>query len=221
MLSPLMLAVTEGSTRTVWQATVTPAAGPATAIGAKRNPHAKSSQPWRDNLGPTMTPPDGEDTVAALFEAHAPALVLYARQWVGSADAEDVLQRVFVRLLASGRMPSAPRPWLFRCVRNEAITAWRSDQRRVRREAASAAAGDDWLVPSTDDPLDARTAQAALLELPPEQREAITLRFWSGLKLAEIASVTGVDTSTVQRRCEAALAALRQRLERRCRSRNT
>ena len=167
-----------------------------------------------------MTPPDGEATVAALFEAHAPALVLYARQWVGPADAEDVLQRVFVRLLASRRLPRDPRPWLFRCVRNEAIAAWRSDQRRVRREAASAAAGDDWFVPSTDDPLDGRTAQAALLELPAEQREAITLRFWSGLTLAEIASVTCVDPSTVQRRCEAALAALRQRLEQKCRSRN-
>src|SRR3954452_1754003 len=91
------------------------------------------------------------DAVADMFEAHGPALLLYARQWVDAAAAEDVVQRVFVRLLASGRLPADARTWLFRCVRNEAISAWRSDRRRGRRERSAETADGEaeaaWFVP--------------------------------------------------------------------------
>jgi hypothetical protein len=43
-----------------------------------------------------MSKPSGDETVAQLFETHAAALLLYARQWVGDAEAHDVIQRVFV-----------------------------------------------------------------------------------------------------------------------------
>src|SRR5947209_4232659 len=113
-----------------------------------------------------MSKPPGDAAVAEWFDAHSRALLLYARQWVGPAEAEDVLQRVFVRLLAGGTLPADPRPWLFRCVRNEAIGAWRSARRRARREQAAAGAAAGWFVPRPEDPLDARTAQAALEALP-------------------------------------------------------
>src|SRR5436309_15644873 len=98
---------------------------------------------------------DADAAVADMFEAHGPALLLYARQWVDAAAAEDVVQRVFVRLLASGRLPADARTWLFRCVRNEAISAWRTDQRRGRRErtvaSADGEAGAAWFVPRPED----------------------------------------------------------------------
>lgn len=169
-----------------------------------------------------MTPADG-DPVADMFDAHAAALLLYARQWVAAAAAEDVVQRVFVRLVAGGRLPAEPRTWLFRCVRNEAIAAWRSDRRRDCRERAAAAsrraasAGQPgWFVARPDDRLDAATAQAALETLPADQREAVVLRLWSGLTLKEIAAVTGCGVTTAHDRYHAALAALRLRLEHPC-----
>ena len=165
-----------------------------------------------------MTKPTADAAIAGLFDTHAPALVLYARQWVGAAEAEDVLQRVFVRMLELC-LPSNPRSWLFRCVRNEAIATWRSSRRRTRREQSVAARAPAWLVASPDDPLDVLAAQAALETLSDDQREAVTLRLWAGLTLTEIADVTGVAPSTIQRRYEAALDALRQKLEQPCRNR--
>jgi RNA polymerase sigma-70 factor (ECF subfamily) len=164
--------------------------------------------------------------VADMFEAHGPALLLYARQWVDAAAAEDVVQRVFVRLLASGRLPADARTWLFRCVRNEAISAWRSDRRRRRREQTAAAtadgeAGAAWFVPRPEDRIDAAAAQAALAALPAEQREIVTLRIWSSLTLAETGRVTGLPVSTVHHHYNAALKALRQRLESPCPNRKT
>jgi RNA polymerase sigma factor (sigma-70 family) len=163
--------------------------------------------------------------VADMFEAHGPALLLYARQWVDAGGAEDAVQRVFVRLLASGRVPADARTWLFRCVRNEAISAWRSEQRRGRRERnASAARGESeaaWFVPGPEDRIDAAAAQAALAALPAEQREIVTLRIWSDLTLAEIGRVTGLPVSTVHHHYNTALKALRQRLESPCPNRKT
>jgi RNA polymerase sigma-70 factor (ECF subfamily) len=164
-----------------------------------------------------MTQPPGDATVGELFDAHSRALLLYARQWVGRSEAEDVVQRVFVRLLSQGRLPKEPRTWLFRCVRNEAIDVWRSNHRRGKREQTAATEADVWFVPRPQDALDAQEAQRAMEELPDELREVVTLRLRPGLTLSEIAAVTDVVVSTVHKRYEAAIELLRERLEKPCR----
>ena len=143
-----------------------------------------------------MNPPAG-DAVADMFDAHAAALLLYARHWVDAAAAEDVVQRVFVRLLAGGRLPGDPRAWLFRCVRNEAISAWRSGRRRDHRQRAAAGTAPGWFDPRPEDPIDAAAAEAALRALPAELREVVALRLWSGLTLKEIAAVMGAGVTNV------------------------
>src|SRR5262245_22273487 len=120
--------------------------------------------------------PSENDRVAEIFNAHARALLLYARQWVGGAAAEDVVQKVFMRLLAGDRLPSEPRTWLYRCVRNEAISLWRADRRRDQRERSVAEGALAWFVPRPEDRIDATIAQEALAALPPHQREVVTLR---------------------------------------------
>jgi RNA polymerase sigma-70 factor, ECF subfamily len=164
------------------------------------------------------TPVDGR--IRELFVAHGPALLLYARQWLDLPAAQDIVQDVFVRLIAGGRMPAEPRTWLFRCVRNAAISACRSQGRRGRREerAGRAAAGTGWFVPRVEDRIDAEAAQEALSALPPAQREIVTLRIWSGLTLAQVAEVTGMAMSTVHDQYRAALKAVRERLEQACKS---
>lgn len=168
-----------------------------------------------------MNPPAADDPVTEMFHAHGRALLLYARQWVGPAGAEDVVQRVFVRLLAAGgARPADPRTWLFRCVRNEAASAWRADRRRSQRERSAAGAAPTWFVPRPEDRIDAAAAEAALQALPPVQREVVTLRVWSGLTLAETAEVTGLAVSSAHHHFRAGLAALRQRLESPCKTPN-
>ncbi|HEY2588926.1 MAG TPA: sigma-70 family RNA polymerase sigma factor [Tepidisphaeraceae bacterium] len=159
--------------------------------------------------------------IRELFVAHGPALLLYARQWLDRAAAQDVVQDVFVRLIAGGRLPAEPRTWLFRCVRNAAISACRSQGRRGRREqraGRAAAAAGGWFVPRVDDRIDAEAAQEALASLSPGQREVVTLRIWSGLTLAQVAEVTGMPVSTVHDQYRAALKAVRERLEQPCRN---
>ena len=156
----------------------------------------------------------GGARVTELFRALGPALRLYARQWVDSAAADDVVQEVFVGLLASGNIPAEPRPWLYRCVRNAAISASRSMRRREAREKT--VAPDEWFVPRPEDRIDARAAQEAMESLPAPQREIVTLRIWSALTLAEIREVTGLPTSTIHDQFRAALATMREKLEPPC-----
>ena len=53
-------------------------------------------------------------TLGGWFDAYGAALVLYARQWLDRGAAEDVVQDVFVRLMAQpgGQRPAHLRAWL-------------------------------------------------------------------------------------------------------------
>jgi RNA polymerase sigma factor (sigma-70 family) len=153
------------------------------------------------------------DFVGACFEAHARALVLYARQWLDDDGARDAVQEAFVRLLRHGHEPSNVRAWLYRTVRSTGIDGLRSAGRRQRREQQVAAERAVWFEPQADDAIDAATAQAALANLPDEQREVIVLRLWSGLTLAEVAELCPAPVSTVFSRYRTGLAALRRQFE--------
>ena len=165
-----------------------------------------------------MKPP-ADARIHDLFKAHADALLLYARQWLDAAQAEDVVQQVFVRLLTASRLPVEPRTWLFRCVRNAAVSAWRSNRRRDRRESSAAGQSTGWFVPRPEDRIDAEAAQEALQVLPAVQREIVTLRIWSGLTLAQIAEVTGLAVSNVHHQYRMGLQTMRERLEQPCKNR--
>jgi RNA polymerase sigma factor (sigma-70 family) len=155
------------------------------------------------------------------YDAHAAALVLYARQLTPPGEAEDIVQDVFVRLMAQGRRPDHVRAWLFRSVRNEAISRLRSARRRRRRERSTAIGCREAFQSRPDELVDARRAEELLASLPRDLREAVVLRIWSGLRLREIAAVTTVSVPTVLRRYRAGLAALRKGMESSCRKKTT
>jgi hypothetical protein len=73
---------------------------------------------------------------ARLIDAHAAALVQYARQWCGAP--EDVVQEAFVKLVRQRRPPEDAVAWLYRVVRNGALDAAKMARRRQRRESAAA-----------------------------------------------------------------------------------
>ena len=156
--------------------------------------------------------------LALWFEAHAAALVLYARQWVGDRGrAEDVVQEVFVRLASQRAEPPNVKAWLHASVRHAAIDEARSASRRRHREQTVARTrSGDWFDARSDDLLDAEAAQRGLERLPPRQREVVLLRVWSGMTLAEVSQVTGLPVSTAHDEYRRGLDALRRMMEPPC-----
>ncbi len=144
-----------------------------------------------------------------LYRLHAPALLLYARQWGGSA--EDIVQEAFVRLAQQVPPPEQVLPWLYRVVRNEALANHRSASRRRERERR-ASTPEAWFS-TAEDRLDAGEATRLLAELPLELREVIVARLWGGLTFEEIARLVGSSLPTTYRRYQTGLTQLRERLE--------
>jgi RNA polymerase sigma-70 factor (ECF subfamily) len=151
----------------------------------------------------------GPELLGRLLDEHAAALTLYARQWCRAP--EDVVQEAFLKLVAQAAPPHHPVAWLYRVVRNAAISAQRAARRRHHYEAA-ASRTCPWFTASHDTRLDVETATAALQTLPGEQREVIVAHLWGGLTFDQIAEVTGCSSSTAHRWYTAGLASLRERL---------
>ena len=170
-----------------------------------------------------MPPPDdGADPakLAEWFDQCAPALALYVRQWLDPAAADDVVQELFVKLLSQRHLPRNAKAWLYRSARNAAISHGRSFWRRKRHEQVLARQRVGLFDARPDDALDAAEASKAVAQLPPEQREAVVLRIWSGMTLAEIANVTGTAVSTAFARYRAGLAGIRRIMESSCKKEN-
>jgi RNA polymerase sigma-70 factor (ECF subfamily) len=151
----------------------------------------------------------GED-VRRLYERHGPALLAYARSFVAdAAAAEDVLHQVFLKLLrGQTSVPDSPAAYLYRAVRNSALNARRNGfGDTTLRETGP------WFVHRGGDQDGAIALQAALAQLPDEQREVVMMRVWSGMTLEEIAAATAVSLNTVGSRYRYALAKLRERLK--------
>ena len=152
----------------------------------------------------------GPELLGRLLDEHGDALVLYARGWCDSA--EDVVQEALLQLMRQPQPPERIVPWLYRVVRNGAISASRAAGRRRRHETFAAGREENWFIAASGERLDAATATQALKQLPEEQREAIVARLWGGLTFEEIAELTATTSSTAHRRYEAGLKALRERL---------
>ncbi len=147
-----------------------------------------------------------------LYRQHAPALLLYARQW--GSGAEDLVQNAFVHLAQQSPPPEQVLPWLYRVVRNEALAAQRGAARRRQRERR-ASSPEAWFT-AFEDRLDSNEAARLLAELPLELREVIVARLWGGLTFEEISRLVGSSLPTAHRRYHTGLAQLRERLEGRC-----
>jgi len=148
-------------------------------------------------------------TLSKLFADHAAPLVLYARQWLDRGLAEDVVQEAYIRLMGQRKLPANPRAWLYCTVRNGAISQFRAQSRRLRREQATAP-NETWFEAEAGQWIDGMAARSAMLDLPESQREIIALRLWGQLTLNEIAEVTGSSTSGVFDQYRAGLNALRK-----------
>jgi RNA polymerase sigma-70 factor, ECF subfamily len=127
------------------------------------------------------------------FRAHHGMVFRTAYRITGNAaDAEDVLQTVFLRLLRRGRESAAmenEESYLRRAAINAALDVIRSRQADRTVELVDLAAD-----PSHDDTGDLRRALgSALAQLKPRWAEIFALRFLEGLSNAQIARALGIS----------------------------
>lgn len=158
---------------------------------------------------------DGErERLEVLITRHYDAVWRYLRAQSGNAElAYDLTQEVFLRFCrhfdrfaGEERLPA----YLLRIARNLLIDEYRAARPSLSLEAAEvrAAAGD--FAEAADLRADLARAMDAL---PAPQREAVTLHYLCGLRLREIAALTGVGTATAKSRLRLGTEKLKELLE--------
>jgi RNA polymerase sigma-70 factor, ECF subfamily len=148
---------------------------------------------------------------------HGPIYRYIASRVQRPADAEDLTQLVFVKALeALPRYESRGVPfggWLFRLARNSIIDFVRTRHEHAELDAIAEPqgpeAGPDQVAVDRED-MDA--VGVALAALTSDQREAISLRFFSGLSAREAAEAMGKQEGTIRGLQFRAIAALRREL---------
>lgn len=121
-------------------------------------------------------------------------------------DAEEIVQEVFARLLAKPDqfdLGKAPEVLLFRMARNRCIDAHR---KRAPRNNVD-------IEPVAPEPTDHSDLEAALQQLPDDERETLLLTAVDGLGYREVADILGCSLGTVAARRYAAIQKLRTRLK--------
>lgn len=156
-------------------------------------------------------------------------LLAYIRRWIAdAAEAEDILQESFYELVLAYRMMQPVEQagaWLARVARNRIIDRFRRRGARPRITAHAqedaAGAGLAELLPAAESGPEAAVMraillaeiEAALAELPAEQREVFIAQELDGVSFRELAQRSGVSINTLLSRKRYAVRYLRERLQ--------
>ena len=147
-----------------------------------------------------------------------------------TGDAEDILQEVFYELIAAYRLMKPVEQvsaWLFRVARNRIVDLFRSKRPVVLGNVATLIPEEGerhrWedLLPSPDAGPEAAYARSVLLEqldaaledLPEEQRDVFVAHEIEGRSFKELSEATGVGVNTLLSRKRYAVLQLRRRLQ--------
>jgi RNA polymerase sigma factor (sigma-70 family) len=156
--------------------------------------------------------------ISETFERERVRLRNFIRRRVADpGDAEDILQDVFSELVEAYRLTKPLEEvtaWLFRVARNRIID-------RFRKKKPETFEALDELLPSPDAGPEAEYArsvlldelEAALAELPREQREVFIAHELQGRSFKELAADSGLSINTLLSRKRYAVLHLRERLQ--------
>jgi RNA polymerase sigma factor (sigma-70 family) len=175
-----------------------------------------------------MTGQDGR--IAETIGREQQRLRNFIRRRVGDIDeAEDILQDVFSELVEAARLLKPVEhvsAWLFRVARNRITDLLRKRRPEVSMETPVTVSGEgelrlEDLLPSSDEGPEAAYARRVLLEeieaaledLPEEQRDVFVAHEIDGRSFKELAAETGVNVNTLLGRKHSAVLRLRRRLQ--------
>lgn len=158
-----------------------------------------------------------------LYERHRLGLFRFLMGLCGDqAVAEEVFQETWMSLIRSESLQREAavlfKTWLYQIARNRLIDHWRKQGRHQQREEAFDEQLHDQAMAEPDPERqlslsqDQVRIQAALADLPAEQREVFLLRAHGDLELHEIAELTRTPAETVKSRLRYALQKLRRLL---------
>ncbi|MGF1450080.1 MAG: RNA polymerase sigma factor [Opitutales bacterium] len=163
--------------------------------------------------------------IERLVEAHADALFRYASTLTNDRErARDAVQETFVRLLRQpmDTLEGREGPWLFHVCRTRVLDLARKENRMSAtdfQDPVAAHAAEDAAPDAPSPAVQAEVSESAqqalslLADLPPNQREAVRLRFQNNLSYKQIAEVTGLSVSNVGFLLHTALKTLRERMQ--------
>jgi len=155
-------------------------------------------------------------TLRQVFDAEESVLLRYAHGLLGQREtAEDIVQDAFLKLHAHWQEVTHPRAWLFRCIRNLALSHLRDHRRETPMDNDR-----EWQSP-TPDPEQALgklealgTLQLLVAELHDDERALISLKYHDGLKYEQISQRTGLSVGNVGYKLHHALKNLADSLRR-------
>jgi RNA polymerase sigma factor (sigma-70 family) len=179
-------------------------------------------------INPLMPASTGKN-IASVISRFGKRLLGFIRQRVGNeADAEDILQDVWYQLTTTVDTEPIEQisGWLFRVARNKIIDRYRKknpeslDSLLPDGEEAGGADLTGILMDDSQSPETAnlralfwKTLEAALDELPEEQRTVFIWNELEGVPFKEIAAMTGEKVNTLISRKRYAVLYLREKLE--------
>lgn len=155
--------------------------------------------------------------LAELWHEHAAALVLLARPY-GDA-AEDAVQEAFLRLAVQEPVPHSPAAWLYRVVRNEAVSQTRSQRRRRDRESRVAGEQPQWLEGpafTADLIADAEEVQRGLASLDDAARDIVVAHIWGSMTFRELGDAFGISRAKAHRLYQQGIQQLQLCLKKTC-----
>lgn len=173
---------------------------------------------------------DQDQRISEAIDREGSRLRNFIRRRVADRDdAEDVLQEVFYELIEAYRLMKPVEQvtaWMFRVARNRITDLFRRNKREAQRNGLGAVTEEgemlhlEELLPSTEGGPDAAYARsvlveeldAALDELPEDQREVFVAHELLGYSFKEMAAKTGTSVNTLLSRKHYAVVHLRERL---------
>jgi RNA polymerase sigma-70 factor (ECF subfamily) len=166
-----------------------------------------------------------EDAFRGLFSRYAPMAKALAVRVVRQPHmAEEIVQEAFLSVWRdpAGYDPArgTVRSWLMAMVHHRAVDLVRREESQRRRaDDASAGLRDevsdhaDDVVEAVQRPRERRAVQAALADLPEDQRAIIEQMYFEGRSQSQIAETTGLPLGTVKSRTLLGMRKLRAALE--------
>lgn len=154
--------------------------------------------------------------LAQIYDAYSPELYRYAMRLLGDPmRAEDIVSETFSRFLRALHGGGGPtdhlRAYLYRVAHNAAVDIFRLEDPVEMRQDVEMGVGHlpeeavEWADQSA-------SVRQALWRLTPDQRQVIVLKFFQGLKNADVSEVLGKPEGAVKSLQHRALDALERLL---------